>query len=60
MRFEGEEVPERRYFCSAWYLMKEVIAFRPNKFYCTTGSVARLLVFAIIHHLDGQILSGDH
>lgn len=63
MRFEGDEVPERR--CVSWLLENWYFDFStlsnlinvPHPL--NTGSVVQLWVLKIINHLSGLIPSGD-
>lgn len=60
MRFEGEEVPERRYVrsCYLYHLAVGGADKKINLFDCA-GTVEQLLVLEKKHHQYGLILSGD-
>jgi len=64
MRFEGDEVPERR--CTSWLIEKLYFDFSALcnlinwPLPLNTGSVERLWVLEITNRQSGLILSGDH
>lgn len=60
MRFEGDEVPERRYIVPGLTFCRNLTTTCLSTcFRNLTGSVAQLLASMILHHQLGQTLNGD-